>query len=279
MALVLISGNAYREMKSQWGGIWWLYAYLGNVPTIFLNRHPPIPALVICGHYRYLSNSICFFLYSYYLRKNVLPRVLGGMVVLACFLRFLLLSVDGSRTWIQYVFTCCRMDALVLGALLSVLLASGRYPLTPRASLGCFSILSFGCTACFLWFGPLPLHPVWRTAGLTLVGLMFFFLLASIVQEANGTLSSALAFPPMQYLGRISYGLYLLHLPVGLAVRASLESIGFVQPTVTFALQFAASVAAATVSWYALEKPILRLKSRFSSSRHPFHAPAICAGT
>ena len=62
---------------------------------------------------------------------------------------------------------------------------------------------------------------------------------------------------PLRAIGRISYGLYLYHLPIYHAV---------VVPTPTplralFAL--ALSFAAATASYWLIERPILRYAARF----------------
>lgn len=69
-----------------------------------------------------------------------------------------------------------------------------------------------------------------------------------------------LTWPPLRGIGRISYGLYLYHLPIYYALVVA-------EPTAaTVALGIAASFAAAIVSYFAIEAPILRFAARFRGS-------------
>ena len=72
------------------------------------------------------------------------------------------------------------------------------------------------------------------------------------------------------YLGRISYGLYMLHtIAIALAIYAlrpiiSDEYRGWLSNATLYILSFALSVLVATASYYLFEQPFLRLKSRFA---------------
>jgi len=82
-----------------------------------------------------------------------------------------------------------------------------------------------------------------------------------------------LDWPPLQYLGRISYGLYIYHFAVvyqfpvawfmGLVRRFGLSE-EYV-PFYILILSFAGTVTVASLSYYVLEKPFLKLKDRFAS--------------
>jgi peptidoglycan/LPS O-acetylase OafA/YrhL len=61
---------------------------------------------------------------------------------------------------------------------------------------------------------------------------------------------------PFNYLGRVSYGAYLWNFPI--AVGLGVSGLGGWDGLLSVAL----TIAAATVSWYALEKPCQRLKVR-----------------
>lgn len=92
------------------------------------------------------------------------------------------------------------------------------------------------------------------------VGLIHFAL-----ENRRGLLGTVLSFPPLVFVGKISYGLYLYHyfmisavaamkphLPVPLGARA------------TILAEVAASFAVALLSWYLIERPILGLKRNFA---------------
>ena len=61
----------------------------------------------------------------------------------------------------------------------------------------------------------------------------------------------------------MSYGLYLWHFPIYEAVKAHWGHLPFRYLVV---LQFTLSFAAAALSYVAVERPFLRLKSRFAAS-------------
>jgi len=72
-----------------------------------------------------------------------------------------------------------------------------------------------------------------------------------------------------RYLGKISYGIYLLHMPVFIFFeewrshwRAVLQTTAEGK-LLAAAISFAAVFAIASVSWFLFEQPILRLKDRF----------------
>jgi peptidoglycan/LPS O-acetylase OafA/YrhL len=82
-------------------------------------------------------------------------------------------------------------------------------------------------------------------------------LLCLTASEARWSPLRLLEAAPLRAIGRISYGLYLYHLPI---------YHGLLHPEPILAnavLAIGASFAAATVSYFALERPILRYASRF----------------
>jgi peptidoglycan/LPS O-acetylase OafA/YrhL len=62
-----------------------------------------------------------------------------------------------------------------------------------------------------------------------------------------------LALGPLYYLGTISYGIYLWHLPI----LASINRVTSVPPTYQLATLLIASILAASISWHFFEKPII----------------------
>ena len=61
-------------------------------------------------------------------------------------------------------------------------------------------------------------------------------------------------------IGKISYGIYVVHLPI----IAVFQQRGW-PPGRILAVSLPASLLLATVSWYLLESPFLRLKERWAS--------------
>jgi peptidoglycan/LPS O-acetylase OafA/YrhL len=95
-------------------------------------------------------------------------------------------------------------------------------------------------------------------------------LLALIILHATlpYTFIGKLRFRWLRYLGRISYGMYIFHVLVTtLVVQAGARAA--IAPWLLSLLAFAATVLAGTLSWYAIERPFLRLRRRFGSMSVP----------
>ncbi len=94
-----------------------------------------------------------------------------------------------------------------------------------------------------------------RSGLLIVVALAAVLVVASVALEQDGPVARLLAWRPLVWLGAISYGVYLWHWPVFLALNG--ERTGWSGWSL-FALRCAATVAIAAASWWLLEQPIRR---------------------
>lgn len=97
-------------------------------------------------------------------------------------------------------------------------------------------------------------------SGMVAASCAGIFLVASI-----GKLQTWLAWPTLQYLGRISYSLYLVHIPVGVATIATVQRFGDVSHTSLTTGVFGALLMAILVADLlnrAVEMPAARLSAR-----------------
>lgn len=159
-----------------------------------------------------------------------------------------------------------RMDTLMTGAALACLVHSlpgGKFPdalgrflgrfLAPVAFVGLFAVIHF-----VTWYSP------WMGwIGYVLVGGAAVLVVADLVAGGHSLLAPVLAWRPLVFIGRISYGLYLYHLPIYFAVE-------ILMPTAPWGLRFAVklvvSLALAVISFFGVEQRFLRLKGRFEAS-------------
>jgi peptidoglycan/LPS O-acetylase OafA/YrhL len=90
-----------------------------------------------------------------------------------------------------------------------------------------------------------------------------FFLLLPFVFGSGGAVGRALGSPFAHYLGNISYSVYLWHVAMMPVVQRNLgfKEFGGHFPEI-LAVTALCATAAATVSWYCIEQPILRYGSR-----------------
>ena len=132
----------------------------------------------------------------------------------------------------------------------------------PRGSRGSPPswLLWVGCALLVLvWLDPLrSVHSIDPRQVYLDVGDVAYAAIVLGVWRSTGVVARVLSWPPVVYLGRISYGLYVLHVPVLLWAQAR-YGLG---PR-AFLVGVVGTVAAASVSWYCFERPILGLKRYF----------------
>lgn len=139
-----------------------------------------------------------------------------------------------------------RFWEIALGGLLASILLRPRSQLL-ASSLGAAGALAIGLSL-FLVNDRTPFPGFW--ALLPTLGT------AAIICAGRGPVNQILAKPPVVWIGKISYGLYLWHWPI-------FVTIGYTAPNATdahYAGGIAATFAAATASYYLLEQPIRRRK-------------------
>jgi len=97
--------------------------------------------------------------------------------------------------------------------------------------------------------------------------LNYFFAVTVYAVAREGIFVRFLEWGPMRYLGKISYGLYVYHLPI-VWFSGRVRDFGLPEPTakvLTALIAFVVTLLVASASYYLMEKPVLNLKDRFFS--------------
>jgi len=110
--------------------------------------------------------------------------------------------------------------------------------------------------------------------GYALIAVFSALIILWLVSEPAGPLAALFALKPVAWLGKVSYGLYLWHLPIDRFVTPGRLGFSF-WPTQVVRLTLTLAVVAA--SFYLLEQPFLRLKRRFERRPDRAGAPALAA--
>lgn len=191
-------------------------------------------------------------------RRSLFCWVLLGVFV-AAFTRFVLVAVGAGYARLAFG-TDTRCDALLLGCAGAAALSSGLVPegaWVPRLRRGLALASVLGLVWLTFW------RPFSFEADVSiayfLIPLFALFVLLEAVSAESGLLSRVLSQRWLVYLGQISYGLYLWHLPIFLHVQGKQWS----RPK-ELTVEFALTAAVVLGSYYLLEKPFLRLKGRFA---------------
>lgn len=203
-------------------------------------------------------------------------RVLGGGLALLAVASTVLMAVlytPGTDPIRVYYGTGTRAAELLAGALLAVALVSrptmlGRVPLRMLTGVGA-AVLAL--TA--YWWMTVEQSSSWLyEGGLSLYALVTVILLAVILRP--GPVQRAVAVEPLRRLGRISYGVYLIHWPVFLWLTPDRTGL---PAAALFALRMGVTLGLAVASFRFVEQPV-RTREALVGRRGRLVAPAAVAG-
>jgi peptidoglycan/LPS O-acetylase OafA/YrhL len=204
-------------VHARWG---WYLVYLGNV-KVFLDNYLP-PGYILTPLWSLQVEEqfyLTFPLLVYVVSRATLKRILVGSMILAFALRIALtFGLPGNHVG-TYALMPCRMDALALGGLIALLKREDPERLKGRW-IGWLSGLAGATFVCIcLIFTTAPESNVMRTIGFTTADVMFAGVLIMMVSWQQPALLALCRRRFLIFLGTISYGLYLLHIPAKLVAR------------------------------------------------------------
>ena len=214
----------------------------------------------------YLTWPVLVFL----LKKRTLAIVSVLLVVMSLSLRFSF-HFHGAPLGFVHFFTLSRLDSIAFGSLAALWLRSPSCTLV-RWRTHAYQFLGFGVAGTIL--ARVLMHRNSSTVGYTFLAFAFTGLLGiSLASDPRSSLlGRSLSAGWLRYIGRISYGIYLLHYPLFILWARFIGSLGFYQThklagnLAGFAGQIALATIAASISWRFFEEPILRLKELFPSA-------------
>jgi peptidoglycan/LPS O-acetylase OafA/YrhL len=173
------------------------------------------------------------------------------------------LEQRGSWLW-AYMSTLTHSDGLLIGSALALLWTVRGDLKLWRVVERCSCVLGVASAAVlaavillgnpgvrqmFLWIAP----AVTASAGI----------LVSVINQPENVLSRVLQWRVLQWIGKRSYGCYLLHVPIFLVV-ANLPLPDHHVRVLIFLLDFAGTFLLAGISYQFMERPFLRRKVRFT---------------
>jgi peptidoglycan/LPS O-acetylase OafA/YrhL len=163
----------------------------------------------------------------------------------------------------QYVLLPCHMEGLAIGALIAIRYRSGPWKinhalLTIAAALLALATIAVGREGGWERFG-VPI----RTLGFLVSSVASAAVVVWLIEFRYSRIVAPLSWRPIQYLGKISYGIYLVHFPVLALIIHFMPDINHGLRGVAFSgTVLATSILIAAISWRFMEEPLLRLKNR-----------------
>ena len=279
VAALIFGLNFHRQLLS-------LALYLQNTNLIAQRIHDYFgPTALPLPHFWSLAVEEQFYLVwpitVFLLRtRRRLLIFCAAALVLCPFLRFFLFT-HGVNYFIVGANTLCRSDSLLAGAALALLVRSRFHDRILRAS-GWIFLASAAVGALSLYsayHGPLLNTPTgfqiylafdFSTTAIASVGVIGLSLRSRLA-------SRLCTLGPMRWLGKYSYGIYVLHLIFFSYMEEPMRHFFYSRVTpnkgvgiiATGLLIFLVSITAAYLSYHLYEKHFLRLKRFFDYRPHP----------
>lgn len=270
--------DRYGEPPS---GHLWFYVYLQNVSVAWSGDLLAWPG---AAHLWSVAVEEQFYLvwpvFVAYLSAPALMRLALALIGTAWLCK-LALTLAGSWWFAIYTLPFTRMDGLAAGALIALLphcgLELSRYV---RAARAAFWLSLAALVAFAVQHRTLGLHagaPVGAYTSLATILCSCGLLLAMQSGEGSG-LRKFFCSAGMRFLGKYSYGLYLLHYGVLKLLKPTLMPIleANLHPQAAAlacgVLISLLSLGCAVVMYHLMEEPLLRLKDRYTLSAAPSRA-------
>jgi peptidoglycan/LPS O-acetylase OafA/YrhL len=194
-------------------------------------------------------------------RPGVLPKIALALSAFALAARAVFVAA-GAVHPVIWVTPFLRPESILAGLLLAGVFARGKPARACEWTIGAAAVASFA------YFLALPM-PHFGPGAISIYLVVGTFGGGAVWAALRVRwISGALTWGPIAFLGRISYGLYVYHLAAILLAARLLGPLaldpsrpfGFVM---TAAAALSLTVVMATVSFLVLERPFLRLKTRF----------------
>jgi peptidoglycan/LPS O-acetylase OafA/YrhL len=245
----------------------WLWTFLTNW------TQPYIGGVYGFGHFWSLAVEEQFYLLWPLLVLRCGPRPLFwaclAAATLALVVRCLLIVAHAPHDTL-YMFTVCRMDALALGAAAAALI---RIPEALQRLRNAIPAVAVGAAVMLLATAAgtraFAMYDVsTQTIGYTLLSLSFALIILLTTLPVTGVLhgiTNVLSWAPLRLVGRYSYGMYVLHLPLHVFFGAVLLRRITSHPTPATALIYTAGLTVASflvaaASYELFERRFLRMK-------------------
>jgi peptidoglycan/LPS O-acetylase OafA/YrhL len=238
--------------------IWWYLLYLCNFHSIHIQDWG------VGGHFWSLSVEEQFYLVWPFiillLPNKRLPIAIGSSIILSLAVKSYWYVKDFPFWW-GYMHPLASLDALAIGALLSYLYSF--YPEQLRKTLynPWLALLIAVQMVLVIVAGSFPsVAFIYHIGVRTSFGLFSLWLVGRASFGFSGIMASILESPPLRYIGKISYSIYLFHV----FIPGMLMGLEFPKnDNLRFLLYGAVTIGLSSISWYLFESRILKYKDRF----------------
>lgn len=252
--LVLLDGDERRESLF---AVFAAVAYISS-PLMAAGHHlGPLTHTwsLAVEEYFYIVWPLVLLVVTVRARRFRLP-IIAAVATLAVIYR-LGVSVAGWSVERVYYAPDTRASALLIGCVLALVLARHRVPVRELHALPAALFL-----VVFVVLPDTLASPFYRYGGFLAVAVASAVLVAIVVQSAQGPTARVLGSAPLVWIGKRSYGIYLWNPPL-----TAFAGFAFPEWIPVIPVVLALSFLVPALSYRVVERPFLRLKSRFGAPR------------
>lgn len=253
-------GSTYYYYVDSW---YWFFTFTQNF-LIITKGHPPEPYLAHLWSLALEEQFYFFWPLIIFLVRNIctLKTLITIVFLLALFIRlFLFFFPFGHENYYFNLLT--RADSLAAGSFLAVYYYNRQSMSKLFLYLALFLFLTFLCVTFLITESFTYNTFLFRTIGYS-ISAVFFMAVCYQVIKSNTILDK---LEVLKYIGRISYGIYIYHIPVLLIGGYIFEKLGLTNYIIgtppinrVFFLFITITVSVASYRW--IELPILRWKNK-----------------
>ncbi len=259
-------GEPLRALLTKWGNPIWYWLYAGNIKSALIGSGPPSASLIPLWSLHVEEQFYLLFPFVVrHLRIRTLLRTLVWIIILSPLLRFALWELNPTNVHLQYDLLPSRLDGLAMGAFIAVRI---RFPWKipeRRLVIATLAALSLAYGSYVLLGHNDWQQPFSRIVSYSAFSAAFACILLYVVRFQESRALRWLHAAPLRFIGRISYGLYLFQYPAAAMLGALLATTPLWHSEMGRLVTIATvTTLLATLSWYALERPMLALKDRFA---------------
>ncbi len=238
--------------------VWWFLLYISNFHSI------KTQSWGVGGQFWSLAVEEQFDLVWPFLILFVPNNRLLMVIISSIFLSLaakVYWALNAFPFWTPYMHPIGSLDALALGALLAYFFyfhsdLLRKWLFSP---LFIFAVITQLCIVICFSYSQLY-YPIFNVGIRTSFGIFCFWLIGRATFGFTGAIGYVLDERPLQYIGKISYGIYLFHD----FVPGMLMGLKYPEDdNLRFLMNAIVTVGLASISWYFFESRILKLKERF----------------
>ncbi|MCC6289119.1 MAG: acyltransferase [Chitinophagaceae bacterium] len=233
----------------------YFFTYLQNIATTFSwqsSGPSHFWSLAVEEHFYIIWPAIIYLFYKVSIHKLI--YVIYVIIALPVIIRGFMLYHNYN---VEY-FTLTRMDQLAMGSLLAIFEKEGKLHKRYQKFYYLAFLSGISLFVCCFFANDFFRDSFKHTA----MGIIYFSAIALVIINSPGSnfFSRFLNFRIVQYLGTISYGIYVWHLLILTTITRYYRTQWFL---LDLLLGILITIFIASLSYYLLEKPFLKLKRFF----------------